>query len=43
MPVKAPFGRPAAQSGVVPTIALLDRISAALDADLIVQIAPDAA
>jgi ribosome-binding protein aMBF1 (putative translation factor) len=29
--------------GVVPTIPLLDRISAALDADLIVQIAPHAA
>ena len=30
-------------AGVVPTIPLLDRISAALDADLIVQIAPHAA
>jgi ribosome-binding protein aMBF1 (putative translation factor) len=29
--------------GVVPTIPLLDRISAALDADLIVQISPHAA
>ena len=29
--------------GVIPTIPLLDRISAALDADLIVQIAPHAA
>jgi ribosome-binding protein aMBF1 (putative translation factor) len=29
--------------GVIPTIALLDRISAALDADLIVEIAPRAA
>jgi ribosome-binding protein aMBF1 (putative translation factor) len=29
--------------GVVPTIPLLERISAALDADLIVQIAPHAA
>jgi ribosome-binding protein aMBF1 (putative translation factor) len=29
--------------GVVPTIPLLDRISAALDADLIVEIAPHAA
>jgi ribosome-binding protein aMBF1 (putative translation factor) len=29
--------------GVVPTIPLLDRISAALDADLIVQITPHAA
>jgi ribosome-binding protein aMBF1 (putative translation factor) len=28
--------------GVIPTIPLLDRISAALDADLIVQIAPHA-
>ena len=29
--------------GVIPTIPLLERISAALDADLIVQIAPHAA
>ncbi len=29
--------------GVIPTIPLLDRISAALDADLIVEIAPHAA
>jgi ribosome-binding protein aMBF1 (putative translation factor) len=29
--------------GVIPTIPLLDRISAALDADLIVQISPRAA
>ena len=29
--------------GVIPTIPLLDRISAALDADLIVQISPHAA
>jgi HTH-type transcriptional regulator/antitoxin HipB len=29
--------------GVIPTIRLLERISAALDADLIVQIAPHAA
>ena len=29
--------------GVIPTIPLLDRISTALDADLIVQIAPHAA
>jgi transcriptional regulator with XRE-family HTH domain len=29
--------------GVIPTIPLLDRISAALDVDLIVQIAPHAA
>ncbi|MGH3300655.1 MAG: hypothetical protein ACRDOK_03045 [Streptosporangiaceae bacterium] len=29
--------------GVIPTIPLMDRISAALDADLIVQIAPHAA
>ncbi len=29
--------------GVIPTIPLLDRISAALDADLIVQLAPHAA
>jgi HTH-type transcriptional regulator / antitoxin HipB len=29
--------------GVTPTISLLDRISAALDADLIVQISPHAA
>lgn len=29
--------------GVVPTIPLLERISAALDADLIVQLAPHAA
>lgn len=29
--------------GVIPTILLLDRISAALDADLIVEIAPHAA
>jgi hypothetical protein len=29
--------------GVVPTIPLLDRISMALDADLIVEIAPGAA
>jgi ribosome-binding protein aMBF1 (putative translation factor) len=29
--------------GVIPTIPLLDRISAALDADLIVEIAPRAA
>ena len=29
--------------GVIPTIPLLDRISATLDADLIVQIAPHAA
>jgi hypothetical protein len=29
--------------GVIPTIPLLDRISAALDADLIVQMAPHAA
>jgi ribosome-binding protein aMBF1 (putative translation factor) len=29
--------------GVIPTIPLLDRISAALDADLILQIAPHAA
>ncbi len=29
--------------GVIPTIPLLDRISAAMDADLIVQIAPHAA
>ena len=29
--------------GVIPTIPLLDRISAALDADLIVKIAPHAA
>ena len=29
--------------GVVPTIPLLERISAALDADLIVEIAPHAA
>ena len=29
--------------GVIPTIPLLDRISAALDAELIVQIAPHAA
>lgn len=30
-------------AGVIPTIPLLDRISAALDADLIVEIAPHAA
>jgi transcriptional regulator with XRE-family HTH domain len=29
--------------GVIPTIPVLERISAALDADLIVQIAPHAA
>jgi transcriptional regulator with XRE-family HTH domain len=29
--------------GVIPTIPLLDRISAALDADLIIEIAPHAA
>jgi ribosome-binding protein aMBF1 (putative translation factor) len=29
--------------GVIPTIPLLDRISAALDADLVVEIAPHAA
>jgi transcriptional regulator with XRE-family HTH domain len=29
--------------GVVPTIPLLERISAALDADLIVELAPNAA
>ena len=29
--------------GVIPTIPLLDRISTALDADLIVEIAPHAA
>jgi hypothetical protein len=29
--------------GVIPTIPLLDRISAALDADVIVEIAPHAA
>jgi hypothetical protein len=30
-------------SGVVPTIPLLERLSAALDADLIVQISPHSA
>ena len=31
------------EAGGIPTIPLLDRISAALDADLIVEIAPHAA
>ncbi len=34
---------PLEAGGVVPTIALLERISSALDADLIVEIAPHAA